>query len=328
MSELVRSIFVLMTDGRTIDGGLMLRVLYEHVVKFCWIAAEPATRYPIWRSDGLVQRRKLHHDAIPFGWTILDTQQLEEQAASAELPKMPQMAEQVDAYWGGRIDALRPRVKGEPLQLLTIRGMYIPAYRTLSEPVHGHADVMEAYINGGTAIWPVGTGAADRSIWWALTVTLFAQALLVCHTVLGDQFVAPEEPTNQLSPHAVRHSPGRVDSPQLASRYRVGQRRGGRLPRRSPVGDRVELELAVDVGEPPTRRVTLGVQRPDPQPAVARTADPAAAAERREAIARRLVQADERLASDMVVPFRRDDTGGREVSAITSIGLILALRVS
>jgi hypothetical protein len=61
---------------------------------------------------------------------------------------------------------------------------------------------------------------------------------------------------------------------------------------------------------------------------LARTADPAAAAERREAIARRLVQADERLASDMVVPFRRDDTGGREVSAITSTGLILALRVS
>jgi hypothetical protein len=63
--------------------------------------------------------------------------------------------------------------------------MYIPAYRTLSEPVHGHADVMEAYINAGTPIWPVGPDANDRSIWWALAVTLFAQALLVCHTVLG-----------------------------------------------------------------------------------------------------------------------------------------------
>ena len=70
MSELVRSIFVLMNDGRTNDGGLMLRVLYEHVVKFCWIAAEPDTRYPMWRSDGLVQRRKLHNDAIPFGATV------------------------------------------------------------------------------------------------------------------------------------------------------------------------------------------------------------------------------------------------------------------
>jgi hypothetical protein len=63
--------------------------------------------------------------------------------------------------------------------------MYIPAYRTLSEPVHGHADVMEAYINRGTPIWPVGADATDRSMWWALAVTLFAQALLVCNTVLG-----------------------------------------------------------------------------------------------------------------------------------------------
>lgn len=99
MSELVRSIFVLMKDGRTIDGGLMPRVLYEHVVKFCWIAADPAARYPIWRSDGLVQRRKLHHDAIPSGRTILDGHQLAE-AQSAELPGMPQLAEQVDTYLG------------------------------------------------------------------------------------------------------------------------------------------------------------------------------------------------------------------------------------
>ena len=186
MSELVRSIFVLMRDGRTIDGGLMLRVLYEHVVKFCWIAADSDRRYPIWRSDGLVQRRKLHNDALQFGKVVLDDQQLAEaQAASAELPPMPQLAAQVDSYWGGRIDAFRPRIKGEPFQLLTIRGMYIPAYRTLSEPIHGHADVMEAYVNSETPIWPVGPDATNRSIWWALTVTLFAQALLVCHTVLG-----------------------------------------------------------------------------------------------------------------------------------------------
>ena len=170
----------------SIDGGLLLRALYEHVVKFCWIAADPETRYPVWRSDGLVQRRKLHDDALPFGVTILDAKQLAEaQAATDRLPGMPELAQQVDAFWGGRIDAFRSRVKGAPLQLLTIRGMYIPAYRTLSEPVHAHADVMTAYINAGTSMWPVGQDATDRSIWWALSVALFAQALLVCHEVLG-----------------------------------------------------------------------------------------------------------------------------------------------
>jgi hypothetical protein len=186
MFEMVRSILVLMDDGRTIDGGVLLRVLYENVVKFCWIAADPEKRYPIWRSDALVARRKLHDDALPFGHTVLDADGLAEaRAATATLPPMPELAQQVDAYWGGRIDAFRPRVKGEPLQLLTIRGMYIPLYRTLSEPVHGSPDVMEAYVNDGAAIWPVGEFAPDRSIWWALSVVLFAQALLVCHEVLG-----------------------------------------------------------------------------------------------------------------------------------------------
>jgi hypothetical protein len=92
MSELVRSILVLMEDGRTIDGGLLLRALYEHVVKFCWIAADPETRYPVWRSDGLVQQRKLHDDALPFGFTILDAKRLAEaQAATDRLPSMPEL---------------------------------------------------------------------------------------------------------------------------------------------------------------------------------------------------------------------------------------------
>lgn len=186
MSELERGILVLMEDGRAMDGGILLRVLYEHVVKFCWIAADSDSRFPVWRSDGLIQRRKLHNDALPFGITALDAQQLAEaQAATAGLPGMAELAQDVDAYWGGRIDAFRLRVKGEALQLLTIRGMYIPAYRTLSEPVHAHADVMDAYINAGTQMWPVGPDATDRSMWWALSVTLFAQALLVCHTVLN-----------------------------------------------------------------------------------------------------------------------------------------------
>lgn len=75
--------------------------------------------------------------------------------------------------------------------------MYIPAYRTLSEPVYGHADVMQAYLNGGAPIWPVGPDATDRSMWWAVAVTLFAQASLVCHTVLGAPRRGPREPTTR-----------------------------------------------------------------------------------------------------------------------------------
>jgi hypothetical protein len=186
MAELVRSMSVLMGDDRTIDTAILLRVLYEHVVKFCWIAVDSDKRFPIYQSDALIASRKLHNDALPFGITVLDPRELAEATSATEaMPPVDQLAQQVDAFWGGRIDAFRPRVTGDPHGLLTIRGMYIPAYRTLSDAVHGNADVLAAYINAGRALWPVGEGATDRSMWWPFAVALFAMALLVAHEVLG-----------------------------------------------------------------------------------------------------------------------------------------------
>jgi len=72
-----------------------------------------------------------------------------------------------------------------PGGLLTFRGMYLPAYRTLSAAVHGQKDVMAAYIGDGARLWPVGSAASDRSLWFPMSVVLYAQALLVCHEVLG-----------------------------------------------------------------------------------------------------------------------------------------------
>ena len=45
--------------------------------------------------------------------------------------------------------------------------------------------MLDAYVNAGAPLWPVGPQASDRSLWWPMSVVLYAQALLVCHEVLG-----------------------------------------------------------------------------------------------------------------------------------------------
>ena len=122
-----------------IDSGILLRVLYEQVVTFCWIATDPASNYPTWQSDGLVQNRKLHNDALQYGITFLDAAELAAaQAATDQLPDVASMADKVDRHWGGSIDGFQSKLPTPgPGGLLTVRGMYIPAYRTLSNAVHG-----------------------------------------------------------------------------------------------------------------------------------------------------------------------------------------------
>jgi Family of unknown function (DUF5677) len=187
IGDIVRSIKVLMDDTQAIDGGILLRVLYEHVVKFCWIAIDPSDRYRRWGSDALIQTRKLHNDALPYGFTVLDANELAAaNAANDTLPDVASMANEVDTHWGGKIDGFQPRIRGQgQLGLITIRGMYIPVYRTISEAVHCQPEVIDAYINAGTPMWPVGPTAAASNLWWPLAVVLYAQALLVCHETLG-----------------------------------------------------------------------------------------------------------------------------------------------
>ena len=149
-------------DEDAINSGILLRVLYEHVVTFCWIATDPASNYPRWQSDGLVQNLKLHNDALNYGITFLDPPELAAaQAATDQLPDVASMADKVGRHWGGSIDGFQSKLANPgPGGLVTFRGMYIPAYRTLSDAVHGQQDVMDAYINAGARLWPVGPQAS------------------------------------------------------------------------------------------------------------------------------------------------------------------------
>jgi Family of unknown function (DUF5677) len=128
MIDTVESVVALMQADRAVDGAVLVRVLYEHVVKFCWISIDPSTHYERWRSDAELWDRKLHNDAIQVG---LIEGQPAGTAGLDQLPDMAQLADRVDRHWGGRIVGFTSPTKGSQA-LVTFRGMYLPVYRTAS----------------------------------------------------------------------------------------------------------------------------------------------------------------------------------------------------
>jgi Family of unknown function (DUF5677) len=183
MADIVESVISLMEQGRDSDGGVLVRVLYEHVVKYCWIAEAPSARLLRWRADAVYWEHKLDDDLADYGMIVPENQRLKGEAR--QLPPMIQLADEVDRYWGERLIGFTPRQQGEA-GMFTLRGLYNPIYRTLSETVHARPEATRATLDPLSRPLRVFMAEPlDHIFWWGLVVPLYAQALLVCNTQIG-----------------------------------------------------------------------------------------------------------------------------------------------
>lgn len=158
MLDLVESVQTLMQADRAVDGAVLVRVLYEHVVKFCWISIDPTTNHDSWREDAQRWDTKLMNDAIRLGvapGAVADANQF------TQLPDIAQQADQIERHWGAKIPEFPSPTKG-PQALVTFRGMYLPVYRSGSEPVHGRPEILDAYNDHGSDLWQMGPVRAAR----------------------------------------------------------------------------------------------------------------------------------------------------------------------
>ena len=55
-SNLRSIVFRLRPDGAHNDASRLLRSLYDHIVTFAWLAADPPTRLALWRKEDLEER--------------------------------------------------------------------------------------------------------------------------------------------------------------------------------------------------------------------------------------------------------------------------------
>jgi hypothetical protein len=185
MADMIESVVVLMGTYRAVEGAVLVRVLYEAVVKFCWISIDPDTNYPRWQGDTDYWEHRLRRDLHDYELERVTEEELAEYAAAPQMPPIPDMAIAADKHWGGRIVGFQPYSKGRA-GMFTLRGYYAPIYRTLSEAVHARPETLARANIDTSGPWRViRNGPVEHTFWWPLPVPLFAQALLVCHEEWG-----------------------------------------------------------------------------------------------------------------------------------------------
>lgn len=180
MAGLVDTMALLADKRRPSDVLVLLRVLYEHVVTFAWLAIDPQVRVEKWSDHAAYWQRKTHNDALTWGHSLLTDAELAEADNAQPLPSLEKRAAEVDDYWEPRIPGFRPRQ-----DFLSIRGLYVGIYRMASRPTHAQAESVGGSVDASRYPRVVKREAADDMVWSALAVPLFSMALMVSHRRLG-----------------------------------------------------------------------------------------------------------------------------------------------
>lgn len=120
------------------EAQMLLRVVYEHVATFCWLAIDPKIHIAQWREWSDARRLRLHRDAQRFGIEVLTPTEVKSSEGASPPLSLPQLAQEIDEYWSEVSTAFRPYSEGEddPPSILTFRGFYTAVYRKGSNLIH------------------------------------------------------------------------------------------------------------------------------------------------------------------------------------------------
>ena len=139
----------------------------------------------LWSEAALVSERKLHHDLVDYDEGFLTNAEVATYAPYEDLKPVLQLAEQADRHWRGRIAGFEFDRPG-PSRKYTLRHLYSPVYRTLSEGVHGAPQALRANMEvGPLKRVSVGELEVANVFLRPLIVTLYSKALLVSATRSG-----------------------------------------------------------------------------------------------------------------------------------------------
>jgi hypothetical protein len=185
---LVESISRLTEPRKQSDALILLRSLYEHVVMFVWVAADPTVRAEELSQHSLRHRKTLHHDAAPFGVEdLLGPAELEAARTAAKLKDVQQRARQADEFWTPKIPGFHPHPEREPKAVRTFEGLYVVVYRLASRDAHASLEAFNSTLNRRGNRLEIGRELRDPGdvYWSALAVPITSMALLVAHEGLG-----------------------------------------------------------------------------------------------------------------------------------------------
>jgi hypothetical protein len=153
---ILRSVSVLLGSGREFDAQALARVLYEHVVTFSWLAADPQVNVLRWLKADVTQRRKWHDDMVarelipadePRGYSGFE--QRYGDADVGGLPNAADMAAQADAHWRDDANAGADVARLFQRKNRNLRGHYALFYRHFSASMHAAVRGLIPVVIGG-----------------------------------------------------------------------------------------------------------------------------------------------------------------------------------
>jgi hypothetical protein len=143
---LLESVTLQAEQGMPGEAQMLLRILFEHVATFCWLAIDPEPLIEQWREWADYRRYQVHKYAKErFGIEPLTPTK----AAKAEKAKQPiklhKLTSAVDKYWSEVSTAFRSYDPAEP-DILTFTGVYTALYSKTSNLVHADIASTERFM--------------------------------------------------------------------------------------------------------------------------------------------------------------------------------------
>jgi hypothetical protein len=174
---------VLGMPTREPDASVLTRVLYEHVVTFCWVAIDPPTRLPMLIRTEISAVRAVMNELNDAG--AYEKEAKETHAVLAELEtlaaptgtRMPSVfacAHEAEAHWQGKL----------PISLRLARE-YSNLYRPYSAAVHPRIMGLKSFVSGANGKLTFGYPVTDYPEAALAAVSAFQDGLLVAGTCLG-----------------------------------------------------------------------------------------------------------------------------------------------
>ena len=145
--DMMESLTMLVEAGKEADAQILLRVFFELVTTFCWLAIDPDLHLPRWQEWSSARQLNLHNDATQFGIEVLTPPELSEIGEPEKPLVLPKMALDVDGYWPSKSSAFRPHPEGGTRHILTFLGAYTAIYRKGSNVVHSDLSAVDRYLS-------------------------------------------------------------------------------------------------------------------------------------------------------------------------------------
>ena len=185
MADIARSTAVLTLAGCSDDALVLSRVMYEQMVGFCWIAAEPKLRVELWKDSYEAHQRAAHEDAKKYGIKILTAKQLAKAKGKKKL-SVERLAKEADDYWSPRIEGFRI-LSGEQqaIDILTITGLYLGVYRAASRIVHGTVQSLDSVMRRSGTRTIVERRVSPTAGFAPTAAPIFVMAIAVHHKLFG-----------------------------------------------------------------------------------------------------------------------------------------------